>query len=83
MKAMLLEKTVDLGVVEKPLRLADVVRPESGPEEARIKVSVCAVCHTELDEIEGRTPPLVLPVISGHQVLGDVDTMAAKPTTCA
>ena len=28
----------------------------------------CGVCHTELDEIEGRTPPPNLPVVLGHQV---------------
>jgi propanol-preferring alcohol dehydrogenase len=37
-----------------------------------IQVSVCGVCHTELDEIEGRTPPPRLPVVPGHQVIGRV-----------
>ena len=37
-----------------------------------IRVSCCGVCHTELDEIEGRTPPPRLPVILGHQVVGRV-----------
>jgi propanol-preferring alcohol dehydrogenase len=36
-------------------------------------VSACGVCHTELDEIEGRTPPPSLPVIPGHQVVGRVE----------
>jgi propanol-preferring alcohol dehydrogenase len=31
------------------------------------------VCHTELDEIEGRTPPPRLPVVPGHEVIGLVD----------
>ena len=38
-----------------------------------IKVSVCGVCHTEIDEIEGRTPPRVYPVVPGHQVVGIVE----------
>jgi propanol-preferring alcohol dehydrogenase len=33
---------------------------------------VCGVCHTELDEIEGRTPPPVLPVVPGHEAVGRV-----------
>jgi propanol-preferring alcohol dehydrogenase len=37
-----------------------------------IKISACGVCHTELDEIEGRTPPPALPVIPGHQVVGRI-----------
>jgi propanol-preferring alcohol dehydrogenase len=31
------------------------------------------VCHTELDEIEGRTPPLYFPIVPGHQVVGRVE----------
>ena len=36
-------------------------------------MSACGVCHTELDEIEGRTPP-GLPVVPGHQVVGRVES---------
>ena len=35
-------------------------------------MSVCGVCHTELDEIEGRTAPPALPVIPGHEIVGRV-----------
>ncbi len=37
-----------------------------------IKVMACGVCHTELDEIEERTPPRRFPVILGHQVVGKI-----------
>ena len=57
MKAMLLEKLSDLRVEREPLRLVNYPVPEPGPGEVRIRVTVCGVCHTELDEIEGRTPP--------------------------
>ena len=40
-----------------------------------IRVSRCGVCHTELDEIEGRTPPPKLPVVLGHQVVGRVEAL--------
>ncbi len=40
-----------------------------------MRVSACAVCHTELDEIEGRTPPPHLPIVLGHQVVGRVEGM--------
>jgi propanol-preferring alcohol dehydrogenase len=42
-------------------------------DEILIKTSCCGVCHTELDEIEGRTPPSEFPMILGHQVIGYVD----------
>lgn len=73
MKAMTLKKLVDMKQEQNPLALVDCPVPEPGPGELRIKVSVCGVCHTELDEIEGRTPPRQLPVIPGHQVVGRID----------
>jgi propanol-preferring alcohol dehydrogenase len=72
MRAMLL---FSLGPVREdvpPLALAERPRPAPGPGELLIRVSACGVCHTELDEIEGRTPPPRLPVIPGHQVVGRV-----------
>jgi propanol-preferring alcohol dehydrogenase len=72
---MLLEQVGELTADRGPLVLADVPKPEPGPGEIRIRVSACGVCHTELDEIEGRTPPPHLPVIPGHEVVGRVDTL--------
>jgi propanol-preferring alcohol dehydrogenase len=72
MKAMLLDRIASLADNPEPLRLADWPKPEPGPAEVLVRVSVCGVCHTELDEIEGRTPPPRLPVILGHQVVGRV-----------
>jgi propanol-preferring alcohol dehydrogenase len=75
MKAMRLERLVDLATEPEPLRLVDCPVPEPGAGEVRIRVAVCGVCHTELDEIEGRTPPPRLPVIPGHQAVGRIDRL--------
>ncbi len=75
MNAMLLRKIVDLQVETAPLLPAEVPIPEPGHGEVRIRVMTCGVCHTELDEIEGRTPPPRLPVIPGHQVVGRIDRL--------
>jgi len=69
---MIIEKIVDLTKEKKPLQLRDVAEPDPDAGEIVIRVSACGVCHTELDEIEGRTPPPLLPVIPGHQVVGHV-----------
>lgn len=73
MRAMILRKVVSLDDTGTPLELADLPRPEPGPSEVRLKVAACGVCHTELDEIEGRTAPPSLPVVPGHEVVGYVD----------
>jgi len=72
MKAMLLERIASISDNPAPLRLADVGTPRPADDEVLIRVGACGVCHTELDEIEGRTPPPKLPVIPGHQVIGRV-----------
>jgi len=73
MKAMILKKLCDLKSVRNPLEPAELPVPSPGTGEILIRVAACGVCHTELDEIEGRTPPPVLPAVLGHQVVGVVE----------
>ncbi len=73
MKAMVLNRIDRLTKGKKPLNLVDVPEPTLGDKEILVKVLACGVCHTELDEIEGRTPPQKLPIIPGHQVVGTVE----------
>jgi len=73
MKAMLLNQIYDLTKNSQPLELADIAKPEVSKGEVLIKVNVCGVCHTEIDEIEGRTPPAKFPIILGHQVVENVN----------
>ncbi|SRR5581483_1825769 len=72
MKAMVLEKIGALGSAEARLKLEELPVPAPIDGELLVKVSACGVCHTELDEIEGRTPPPRLPVVLGHQIVGRV-----------
>ena len=72
MRAMLLQATGSLDANPAPLVLADIDDPVPGDDEILIRVAACGVCHTELDEIEGRTPPPRLPVVPGHEVVGRV-----------
>ena len=72
MRAMVLNSICSLDTVRDPLKLEDLPRPVPNPGEVLIEVAVCGVCHTELDEIEGRTAPPVLPVIPGHEVIGRI-----------
>jgi propanol-preferring alcohol dehydrogenase len=76
MKAMLLESLGDVSPLRPPLKLVQHPEPTLAPGEVLLKVTRCGVCHTELDEIEGRTPPPHLPVILGHQVVGIVTETA-------
>ena len=72
MKTMLLESPGEVTPALPPLKLVQRPEPTLAPGEVLLKITRCGVCHTELDEIEGRTPPLQLPVILGHQVVGEI-----------
>lgn len=72
MKAMVLEKVSS--VEERPLRLVDLPDPAHGEGQVLVKVSACGVCHTEIDEIEGRVSPSRLPMILRHEVVGRVES---------
>ncbi len=73
MKAMVLDKIVGMKNNSEPLTLQEISKPECGDDEVLLRVLTCGVCHTELDEIEGRTPPSFFPMVPGHQVVGIVE----------
>jgi alcohol dehydrogenase, propanol-preferring len=73
MKAMLLRELGTVIADSRPLAWSDVAEPVLDDGEVLLRVMTCGVCHTELDEIEGRTPPPRLPVILGHQVVGLIE----------
>lgn len=73
MRAWVIDEISDLRTEDKPLTRMDIPKPKPKLGELLIKVNVCGVCHTEIDEIEGRTPPPFFPVVPGHQVVGVVE----------
>jgi len=81
MKAMVLESLADVSTNPSPLRWLSIDEPSLNPGEILLRVTRCGVCHTELDEIEGRTPPPRLPVVLGHQVVGTVEGIQSRETS--
>jgi propanol-preferring alcohol dehydrogenase len=78
MRAMILKSVTDLDLNKEPLVMTTIPDPIPDEHEVLIKVTACGVCHTELDEIEGRTLPPRFPVIPGHQVIGKVTAAGKK-----
>ena len=83
MRAMVLQQIGPIEEDGSPLELVDLPIPDPEPGHVRIKVAACGVCHTELDEIEGRTAPSRLPVVPGHEVVGWVDRLGDGVTKYA
>jgi propanol-preferring alcohol dehydrogenase len=80
MKAMVIDRICSIGQDRNPLTAVDLSLPSVGPFELLVQVSACGVCHTELDEIEGRTPPFKFPMIPGHQIVGNVVELGPETT---
>ena len=77
MKVMVLKRVAP--IEEKPLEPEDWPIPAPGPKQILVKISACGVCHTELDEIEGRLQPS-LPIILGHEIVGRVESFGREAT---
>ncbi|MCX5843316.1 MAG: zinc-dependent alcohol dehydrogenase family protein [Deltaproteobacteria bacterium] len=72
MKALILRGVSYFRENRNPLELVDLPEPVPREGEVLVRISACGVCHTELDEIEGRTPPPSFPIILGHQAVGRI-----------
>jgi propanol-preferring alcohol dehydrogenase len=80
MRAMILTHIAPVTEKENPLQETDLPAEDPGPGLVLVRVLTCGICHTELDEIEGRTPPPLLPMIPGHQVVGRVERVGEGVT---
>jgi alcohol dehydrogenase, propanol-preferring len=60
-------------IAQSPLLLETVDAPEPRPNQIRLRVAVCGVCHTDLHTAEGDLKLPRLPIIPGHQVVGVVE----------
>jgi alcohol dehydrogenase, propanol-preferring len=66
MRAMLLEQP------GHPLRLQEMPVPLPGPGQVLLKVRACGVCRTDLHILDGELTEPKLPLIPGHQIVGEV-----------
>lgn len=55
------------------LQLCDLPDPKPGRGQLLLRVSTCAVCRTDLHVVDGELPSPKLPLIPGHQIVGQVE----------
>ena len=73
MRALRLERQAPIDAA--PLVAVELADPDPAPRQLRVRVRVCGLCRTDLHVIEGDLPPVRMPVIPGHQVVGVVDRL--------
>jgi alcohol dehydrogenase, propanol-preferring len=70
MRAMVL--TRQCPVEQRPLRLETVPSPAPCEDEVLIRLHYCGICRTDLHVTEGELPRHELPIVPGHQAVGEV-----------
>jgi propanol-preferring alcohol dehydrogenase len=77
MRAMVLDTS------KQPLQLRDVPKPRPGRGQLLVRVSTCAVCRTDLHVVDGELPNPKLPLILGHQIVGQVEEIGEENSNFA
>src|SRR5439155_24354127 len=61
-----------LATPRSPRRLADLPDPRAGPTQVLVRVHACGVCRTDLHIVDGELTQPKLPLVLGHQIVGEV-----------
>ncbi len=69
MRAMMLK------ALRQPLECVELAEREPGPGQIRVKIGACGVCRTDLHVVDGELPGPRVPIIPGHEIVGQVDAL--------
>ncbi|MGZ4333187.1 MAG: zinc-dependent alcohol dehydrogenase family protein [Gaiellaceae bacterium] len=67
MKAMILRQPA------APLELTEIEQPTPGAGQVLLRVRACGVCRTDLHVVDGELPQPKLPLVPGHQIVGETE----------
>ena len=70
-------KAMALTEVGRPLEAIERDDPTPGPGEARLRILACGVCRTDLHVVDGELPDVRTPIIPGHEIVGEVESVGA------
>jgi propanol-preferring alcohol dehydrogenase len=61
-----------LNKVGEPLVLAERPVPDPAAKQLQMKIHTCGVCRTDLHVVDGELPNPKLPLIIGHEIVGEI-----------
>jgi len=73
-------RAVQISHANGPLELVERDIPEPGPEQVRIKVEACGICHSDAFTKEGIFPGIRYPIVPGHEIAGHIDAVGPGVT---
>ncbi|MCI0450057.1 MAG: zinc-dependent alcohol dehydrogenase family protein [Chlorobi bacterium] len=71
-------KAMILTTPGKPLELRDIAVPKPSVEQILIKIHACGVCRTDLHIYDGELSEPKLPLVMGHEIVGEVSELGAN-----
>jgi propanol-preferring alcohol dehydrogenase len=63
-----------------PLQMQVVPKPIPAKQQVQVRVLACGICRTDLHVLDGELPHPKLPLIPGHQIVGEVTALGAGAT---
>jgi alcohol dehydrogenase, propanol-preferring len=57
--------------------------PVPGARQVLVKVLACGVCRTDLHVVDGELPNPTIPIVPGHEIVGQVEAVGREVTTMA
>ena len=65
---------------DRPLEPIQITRRPTGPEDVRIEIAYCGVCHSDLHQVRAEWAGTLFPCVPGHEIVGKVAEVGAKVT---
>src|SRR5436853_108305 len=66
-------RSMGLSAAREPLELRELPMPKAGPGQVVLRVRACGVCRTDLHVVDGELPRPKLPLVPGHQIVGETE----------
>jgi len=66
----------------EPLVARELEIPQPGPKQILIRVHACGVCRTDLHIVDGELPEPKLPLVLGHEIVGEVVATGKSADRC-
>ena len=66
---------------DQPLVPIDITRRATGPDDVRIDIAYCGVCHSDLHQVRAEWAGTLFPCVPGHEIVGRVAEVGRAVTT--
>src|SRR5690554_8015343 len=56
---------------DRPLEPIRITRRPTGPEDVRIEIAYCGVCHSDLHQVRAEWAGTLFPCVPRHEIVGN------------